>query len=118
MNAAVIAAAAAAMIGMLAGTEVYAQTMTYGQGKSSCGEYVAASETSRMGKQQRISPYIDWIAGYATLASIQNGIDYFKGTDAKSIQLWLENYCRANPLENFTDAAVQMMKELHGKQME
>lgn len=107
---------AIALVGLMAGTEVQAETKTYGLGGSSCGGFVSASEATRTGSQQSVYSYMMWFSGYATMASGQTGIDYFKGSDTESMQLWLESYCRANPLAMFNEAAVHLMVELHKKQ--
>lgn len=105
-----------ALAGLIVGAEVQAEGKTFGLGGASCGEFVSASEATRTGNQQSVYSYMMWFAGYATMASGQTGIDYFKGTDTKSMQLWLENYCRTNPLAMFNEAAVHLMVELHKKQ--
>jgi hypothetical protein len=86
--------------------------MSYGLGPTTCGLYVTAVEESRTDATTGVYTYMTWLSGYATRVSSENNIDYFKGTDTKSIQLWLENYCRANPLKTFNEAADSALLEL------
>ena len=108
--------AIAGLVGLIVCEGAMAEAMTYGLGTTTCGLFVTAAEEARAGQQYGIQAYMTWFSGYATMASGQSNIDYFKGTDTKSVQLWLENYCRVNPLNTFNAAAVSAMVELHRKQ--
>lgn len=106
----------AGLVSALSCSTAMGEAMTYGLGTTTCGLYVTAAEEARAGQPYGVLMYMSWFSGYATMASGQSNIDYFKGTDTKSVQLWLENYCRANPLSTFNAAAVSAMVELHKKQ--
>ncbi|TSA49208.1 MAG: hypothetical protein D4R48_03845 [Nitrosomonadales bacterium] len=53
-----------------------------------------------------------WLAGY--LSGIADGTDkdFLRGTDVKSIEKWMDNYCKANPFGNTVDGAGALAKEL------
>jgi len=102
-------AAAVALAGLIASGGAIAEPQVYGLGATSCGKFAAFSKASQQN-------FMDWFAGFASMASGQTGIDYFKGTDMEGRLLWMLNYCRAHPLEMFNDAAVKLMTELHKKQ--
>ena len=38
--------------------------------------------------------------------------NFFEGTDAVSVELYVDNFCRENPLKGISDAMVAMLKEL------
>lgn len=106
----------AGLVSVLSCSTALGEAMTYGLGTTTCGLFVTATEEAQAGQPYRAQAYMTWFSGYATMASGQSNVNYFKGTDTKSVQLWLENYCRANPLSTFNDAAVNAMVELHKKQ--
>jgi hypothetical protein len=89
-------------------TGVMAQPMMYGLGTQGCGKYVAATDQAKRGDGQAVYQYITWMSGFMSHASGVNGVDYFKNSDTESVQLWLENYCRAHPLEPFATAVTQL----------
>ncbi|MFC6301832.1 hypothetical protein GNF76_25530 [Pseudomonas sp. CCM 7893] len=103
---------AVALTGAVVSGGAMAVPMSYGLGPTTCGLFVTAAEESRAGATAGVHVYMTWLSGYATRASGQSSIDYFKGTDTKSVQLWLDNYCRANPLKTFNDAAESALLEL------
>ena len=39
--------------------------------------------------------------------------DIAKGTDADGLIGWIDNWCRANPIENIADAAQNLIFELY-----
>ena len=38
-------------------------------------------------------------------------------TDTEAMLLWLENYCKKNPLDGFADTMEKLMGELHPKRI-
>jgi hypothetical protein len=105
----------AALISLFS-TGVMGQPMMYGLGTQGCGKYVAVADQGKRGDGQEVYQYITWMSGFMSHASSVNGVDYFKNSDTESVQLWLENYCRAHPLEPFAIAVAQLMVELSKKQ--
>ena len=53
-----------------------------------------------------------WLVGFLTGMAVNSGKDILKGTDNVSIILWVDNYCRANPLQNLTRAGDTLFEEL------
>lgn len=107
--------AAVALTSLLCGT-VNAQPMAYGVGTQGCGKYVAATDQAKRGDSQAVYQYLAWMAGFVSHASLLDGVEYFEGSDTDSVQLWLENYCRAHPLEPFSTSVMHLMLELSKKQ--
>ena len=75
------------LVGTLATGSATAGAKIYGLGATSCGTFVAYPKDIQ-------EPYMFWFNGFATMASSQSGIDYFKGTDNASRLLWIQNYCQ------------------------
>lgn len=74
----------------------------YGPESMSCGRYVQEIITD----PARMNVYHWWLAGFVT------GTNYLRGrnssTDAPGYELWIKNYCEANPLEFFIAAASKL----------
>jgi hypothetical protein len=75
-------------------------------GKNSCGEFVA-SDTQVV--------YLSWAVGYISgqnSRSVGAQRQVGNGWDQASIQLWLDDYCRANPLTMFANAVDALRDDL------
>lgn len=57
-----------------------------------------------------------WILGYLSGMASESGKDVLRNTDALSIEAWITNYCRANPLDKFHDAGDALFIELKKRQ--
>jgi len=53
-----------------------------------------------------------WVMGFLSASADASGKDFLKDTDAKSIFLWMDNYCRANPLKHVAHGARELFFEL------
>lgn len=107
--------ALAAALCLLATHPALGQSKVYGNGAASCGLFVAAAQASTAGNKT-VDSYMMWLAGYASMASAQTGVDYFNGTTTKAMQDWLEAYCLEHPQLAFDQAALQLMVVLKGHQ--
>jgi hypothetical protein len=58
--------------------------------------------------------YTTWSAGYLTAFNLRTPgtYDILGNTDINGAMLWLENYCRNNPLERFATAWNELFNEL------
>ena len=52
-----------------------------------------------------------WVLGFVS-GFIWSGSAELKSTDTASIFLWIDNYCKANPLETIAHASQELVKEL------
>ncbi|UZE04695.1 hypothetical protein [Pseudomonas corrugata] len=102
---------AMALVTALASGQATAVAMNYGYGSLGCGKFIAATDEKRAGFPQTTNLYMAWLSGFASYASAVSEADFFDGTDSDSVQLWLENYCRANPLKPFSMAASSFLLE-------
>jgi hypothetical protein len=85
-----------------------AEGRKYGYGAETCGHYVSAREGFRQGSAKdrfEVLMYLSWLDGFATAMSAKQSKDVFKGKDFDAIAVWLETYCRENPLDSFLIAS-------------
>jgi hypothetical protein len=80
------------------------------RGTTSCGTYVEAQKSGN-GKHELTV----WLWGFFTAYNWRtlDTVDILDSTDEAGMQLWIENYCRAKPLESLTDAAMALTRELY-----
>lgn len=89
---------------MLTAMELGAKTIEV-RGIRSCGEWVNDKEILAFGNQT-------WLIGYLSGLAVGTKKQLLSGTDNQSIYLWVENYCRANPLRSLSDAGNALYFEL------
>jgi hypothetical protein len=58
-----------------------------------------------------------WALGYVSGKNVGVGLndnphDFLQDTDADGVWSWLDNYCRANPLDNLGMASEKLVREL------
>lgn len=73
-------------------------------GDGSCGEWV----------ESRTDAHVHWLNGYLSgisAARLGDG-DLLKGVSPSSALVWVDNYCRANPLEKVSQGANMLAVEL------
>ena len=78
--------------------------MFIGVGASSCGTWTA----------DRVNPYSfpaiadgSWVLGFLSGIAYEGpeNDDPLAGTDAQGVFAWIDNYCRANPIDHISAAA-------------
>jgi hypothetical protein len=77
----------------------------------SCGEWIVhreKSDTLALGNAS-------WLLGYLSGMAIASGKAYLSGTDNSSIYMWMDNYCRKNPLRDLSSGGNELAAELTGK---
>jgi accessory colonization factor AcfC len=100
---------------LMMSSQVYAEGKIYGYGGETCGRFVKVLEGERRGDNNDSVVYfgfMSWFSGLATGASFQSEEDVLHGRDTASVELWLENYCREHPSDNFFRASVNLMGAL------
>lgn len=83
------------------------------QGVSSCGQYIDLRKGRNNTEQSLFLAARLWVGGWITAYNMLKPDTYdIRGTaDLDSVMLWLENYCKANPLENLATAMVYFAHE-------
>lgn len=86
-----------------------AQNVTV-KGTYSCGFYVKSRELGSTS-----SP--SWLLGFLSGANVYkpHKVDLLKNVDSDSLFLWMDKYCKDNPLEFIEDGAKLLLNELHQK---
>ena len=71
-------------------------------GSTNCGDWVANLDVQKK----------SWLLGYLSGLAVGRQQDILKETSNESIFLWMDNYCKANPLENVIHAGNILSYEL------
>jgi hypothetical protein len=77
------------------------------RGSPSCGSWTQERTGTR--------PVIEnatWLLGLLSGVSFMSKTDFLRGTDNDSIYLWVDNYCKAQPLKFVFDAGMVLSVEL------
>ena len=99
---------AVALLGLVISAAAFeAQAVTL-RGSVSCGIWVKDREE----KNLTAATHQRWLMGVMSGIAIGSNKDILKTTDAPSIFLWMDNYCRAKPLKDIDDGAVELFFEL------
>ncbi|RSZ47733.1 MULTISPECIES: hypothetical protein [unclassified Variovorax] len=75
---------------------------------ASCGKWISDREAD--GSVAITNAY--WVMGFLSGQAVATGKEVLKGTDASSVMLWMDNYCRKNPLNDSGEAANTLFDEL------
>ncbi len=88
-------------------------------GNRSCGGYVGARDEARRGNPEKENQYIIWFMGFLTAYNWlkHDTWDIKSGLDQEALLLWLENYCKERPLEDFAGAMEAPTSELYPKRI-
>jgi hypothetical protein len=81
------------------------------RGASSCGAWVSSRQANNLAARSNEL----WMVAYLSGLSSGLGKDGLRGTDNASIFLFVDNYCRNNPLKDIDDAAHAVFRELLAK---
>lgn len=79
-------------------------------GDRTCGAWVSdrAEATGNLGSTS-------WLTGLMTGLAIASDADVLKNTDGPSMLMWMDNYCRAHPLDRVATGATTLYFELRGR---
>ena len=100
LHVAVFAALLSASVG-------HAQTV-YVMGIPSCGRWVEDRGKDSWAHVANRG----WLIGYLSGIATGTGKDFIRGTDIASLVLWVDNFCKANPLKDVSDAGADLSREL------
>jgi hypothetical protein len=83
------------------------EVATLGSGSNlSCGRWVERRKTDSWHEQA------NWALGFLSGMAIgSTDLDPLNGLDSDAVLNWLDNYCRANPLERFSHALLKFVGE-------
>ena len=78
------------------------------RGDPSCGNWTEARATNAM----RSLANEFWLLGFLSALAIETERDFISGTDNPSLFLWMDNYCKENPLSHVSDGGYKLFREL------
>jgi hypothetical protein len=78
---------------------------------NSCADWVTARD------RKKAQAYEFWLTGFVSGINMSNDYsnDFLSGIKANSLELWMDKYCRENPLKTVPEGALQLVQELAGK---
>lgn len=80
----------------------------YGLGLKTCGTWISRRQTGDY------YDMVQWMLGYISAAGYYGSFK-LKESEANAFSVWIDNYCRANPLEKFIVGVRVLVKELTQK---
>lgn len=97
-----------------------------GVGAIECPTFVATMARAKKhglgtaGYATETQGYVMFISGFQSAYNLQtpNTCDVFNGFSNDQLLSWAENYCRAQPLEKFSNSVVAMAQELHARRLQ
>ncbi|MGF6837094.1 hypothetical protein QF001_000961 [Paraburkholderia youngii] len=79
-------------------------------GNPSCGMWVKR-KTDQLVDMGNTS----WLMGFMTGIAVGTGVDMLANADGESLELWMDNYCQAHPLDNVGTGAAALAIELRSR---
>ena len=99
---------ALAAILILSATSTYARTNVWIKSLRSCGNWVEQRKTDDINLVGTRS----WLLGFLSGLAVGFNKDFLEGIDDDQIDLWMDNYCKANPLKSLSTAGQYLATEL------
>jgi hypothetical protein len=56
-----------------------------------------------------------WLTGFMTGMAVGTSVDVLRDVDGDSVLLWMDNYCKAHPLDKVATGAATLFIELRGR---
>lgn len=88
-------------VGLIIGVTEAKAYKVVGNGTTSCGAWTAHRINAPNLQEQA------WVVGFLSGVGFigQDAADPLEGVDAEGVWAWVDNYCRANPIEHISRAA-------------
>lgn len=97
------------LVGLLVSTGATAVST---MGNTSCGRWVKDRSASSLRDQLAGD---SWLIGYLNGVAAWSDVDILNQVDGESLMLWMDNYCKANPLESVAHGGMVLGVELMKK---
>jgi hypothetical protein len=85
-----------------------------GAGMASCGKYLSDSQ-----RPDLVFGYTSWMQGFLSGANLGFSgaglLDPVTLPDSESIKLYMDNFCKANPLKNVKEGSMELFKDVHAR---
>ena len=93
---------------LIASVSNSASAVSY-MGNTPCGKWVKDRSSGRVGDQLAS---VGWLIGYLNGVAVWSDVDILLKADGESLMLWMDNYCKANPLESVAHGGLLLGVEL------
>jgi hypothetical protein len=97
------------MAGLMLSTAMVNVEAVQVRGGRSCGVWIKDKDNSN---SLASTTNVTWLVGFLSGIAFALNKDFLRGTDNASLELWVDNYCRANPLHDSDDAGARLAIEL------
>jgi hypothetical protein len=104
----------AAIMLVAASLDASAQSrIIFGEAGTTCRTWTQARQT----KSRKAGLSAQWVAGYLSGSNVEadHPADVLVGTNFDGLMAWIDNYCRANPLDLVGTAALKLFDELKSR---
>ena len=78
------------------------------KGAPSCGDWVKDRKAGGWSSTANLG----WLVGFLSGLSVASRNEALKDTNVESLSLWMDNYCRSNPLKDVDDGGMDLFIEL------
>ena len=96
-----------ALCALGAGTNAFAVTIV---GGAPCGTWML--DRANKNDDWPAQSNMNWLVGYLSGLSMGFNLEALAGAKNESLALWMDNYCKANPLNFVADGALKLFLEL------
>ena len=104
---------AVVLSGLVLVSPVANATTILGSGGASCVTWSGDRQRNESKSQLNQAWVLGYVTGYNIHRSSQDGTT--KPMDSRTMMLWIDNYCDANPARDISDAAKALVEELTGR---
>lgn len=90
-------------------------------GSASCGDWNTQQQLDFQSQSQNQSAawkvliHHAWIIGYVSGVNVTSKVDILRGTSNVGVFQWMDGYCAANPLNDASDGAEELVKVLKSR---
>ena len=95
--------------GSNAATTAVASTVTTIE-EPACGKWVKERTDDKNSWAALINE--NWLLGYLSGLASANNSSFLRDTNSDRIDFWMDSYCKSNPLDNISEGAKKLTKEL------
>jgi hypothetical protein len=104
---------ASSLAGLALFSIIAGATIILGPGAASCGTWSGDRQRNEARSQLNQAWVLGFVTGYSLYKPPQQSLP--KPMDSRSMMLWIDNYCDANPEKDISDAAKALIEELTGR---
>ncbi len=81
-------------------------------GDRSCGNWVRPQQAGNNVQIEKLA-LENWLVGFLSGMAVASKIDVLEHAAGKSLYVWMDKYCQANPLNRMSEGALELFIELN-----